>query len=208
MGRLHRLGVFLAFVFYLLSSPFPLAAKGYCSLTISVLNPKGQRIEVPIEVREKKGRTVSKQQLPATGEVQFCDLGILPVDVIVGIEGCNQVLIRDVPLDWEEPYRLKVMYDSEPCLRDSPHPPKPYCKVLLRVADADGRWITKANIKFDQPGRKELITDSAGRAFGLLIVNDTLSGAVSAPGYGVTKFSIRCAEVENQEELVKLVGSK
>jgi hypothetical protein len=208
MGRLHGLGVFLAFVFYLLSSPSPLAAKSYCSLTISVLNPKGQQIEVPIEVREKSGRTIAKQQLPTTGEVQFCDLGILPVDVAVGIEGCNQVSIRDVPLDWKEPYRLKVMYDPEPCLRDPPPAPKPYCKVLLRVADADGRCITKANIKFDKPGRKELLTDNAGRAFGLLTVKDTLSGAVSAPGYGVTTFSIRCTEVGNQEELVKLVRSK
>ncbi len=203
MERLHRL-VFLCGVAWCLlgSSPVP-AAQGYCSLNVRVQTPDGhQQPAVSVEVQERNRRKIEKEE-GVTGDVQFCDLGILPVTVVVGLHRCNQVAVNDVPLSWKRPYTLYVTYDFEPCVRDLPPPPTPYCKVLLRVKGSDGKWVRDATVKYD-PDHPALQTDSAGRAFTVVTLNKNLRGSISAPGYSLKTFSIACSELRSQEEILTL----
>ena len=203
MDRLHKLAIFFGVALCSLGRPQPLTAQNYCSLRVSVLAPNGQRPEVPVEVREKNGRKIEKEQ-DITTDLQFCDLGILPVTVVVGLQGCNQVVINDVPLRWKEPYTLKVTYDPKLCMDHRVPPPTPYCEVLLRITGPDGKWISNATVAFDDPTRPQLRTDSAGRAFDLVKLNGILKGTVTAPGYAPKTFSVACSDVKSHEEILKL----
>ncbi len=133
MERLYQLVLLFGAAVYFLGAAPSLAAKDYCSLRVRVLAPNGQRPLVLVTVYEKSGRKVEKRQGPSE-DLQFCDLGIEPVTVVVGLKGCNQVVINDVPLSWQEPYTLKVIHDYVSCMREEGPPPKPVCEVLLRIA--------------------------------------------------------------------------
>lgn len=130
MVRLHQLAVLTrTLACYLYASPC-LASQGYCSLRVRVLAPNGQRPEAPVSVREKSGRKEEKMQ-GISEDVLFCDLGILPVTVVVGQEGCFQVVVKDVPLSWSQPYMLRVTYDAETCTEEKLPQPKPLCRALF-----------------------------------------------------------------------------
>src|SRR5947208_15002194 len=102
MERLHKV-VKVGTLFAVLSSLQGAIAADYCSLAVRVLSPDNRRpVEVPVSVREKSGRVVEKET--TTEDVKFCDLGISPVTVTVGNDTCNQVVVRDVPIEWKEQY--------------------------------------------------------------------------------------------------------
>ena len=85
MERLHQIARAFAFIGYCTLSLCTTSAQNKCSLVVRVLSPNGQRIEVPVSVQEKNGNIEQKDQ--EGGDVRFCDLGILPVTVIVGKDG-------------------------------------------------------------------------------------------------------------------------
>jgi len=189
-----------------LAAASPLAAQDYCSLKVRVLTPKGERPEALVAVQERNGRNLEKEQ-GLSDDVQFCDLGLLPVTVVVGLKGCNQIVVNDVPLSWREPYLLTVTWDFEPCLEEKPPAPVPVCEVLFRVSGPDGRWLDKATVSFDAPTRPPLQTDSSGRARTLISVDQRLEGSVSVPGNSPKKFSVGCSRSEPiHEEMVTLGG--
>ncbi|MGB8475147.1 MAG: hypothetical protein WCE61_13770 [Candidatus Acidiferrum sp.] len=203
MERLHKLMFTLGLGIYITCCPPLWGAPNYCSLRVRALAPDGRQPEVSIEIREKNGRREEKEQ-SVTGYVEFCDLGIDPVTVVVGDAGCNQVTVADVPLSWNEPYTLRVTYDIESCLQDLPKSPTPYCEVLLRIAGPDGQWIADATVKFDDPNWPQLRTDDAGRAHTILRLKDTLRGSVVAVGYKPKSFAIVCQELRKHEEILTL----
>ena len=177
-------------------------AADFCSLSVRVLTA-GQRrpLEVPVIVQEPSGRVVERET--DRNDAQFCDLGISSVTVTVGIAGCNQVVVRDVPLRWEEPYLLTVTYDIEPCLREGSSVPIPTCEVLFRVADQNGSWIQDAGISFSGPQLKTRRTDRFGRAFIELKVGDSInSSKVEAIGFQSQVLTgISCQRKENPREI-------
>jgi hypothetical protein len=122
----HLLLMGIAAVWFTAASP--LFAREYCSLRIGVVTPDGKHPEAQVQVREKNGRRIEKEQAPGH-DLAFCDLGILPVTVIVGLKDC-EVVVSDVYLRWGKPYTLKVVYDEENCMDDRPKPPKPLCQTL------------------------------------------------------------------------------
>jgi hypothetical protein len=203
MARLHQVVLLTAMVFYAITVSPVLAAQDYCSLKVRVLTPAGQRLEVPVTVYEGNGRKIDKDQ-ELTKDVEFCDLGISPVKVVVGLKGCNEIVINDVPLSWKEPYTLKVTYDYKPCERELPLPPVPLCEVLFRVRDTDGKWIDKAKINVDEPHKSQLQTDGAGRGHVLVKVKQPLRGSVNASGYVAENFSVECSESGTQEKMLTL----
>jgi hypothetical protein len=204
MERLHQVIRFGALLL-VLSGLRGIAAADYCSLAVRVLSPDQRRpVEVLISVREKSGRIIEKE---TTGEdVRFCDLGIRPVTVTVGGDTCNQVVVRDVPLEWNEQYLVTVTYDPEPCMPERPPAPVPVCRVLFRVSDAKGNWIEKASIRFQGSTKlPPMETDSAGRALQLLKLGDRITGTVDMSGYITKSFSIPCSRSDPvREESVML----
>jgi hypothetical protein len=180
------------------------SAGEYCSLVVRVLSPDGRRVEALVSVEEGNGRVIERD--PTSEDVKFCDLGIAPVTVKVGADGtCNQVVVRDVPLTWQEQHLLTVTYDLEPCLEDLPPPPVPVCQVLFRVSDVNGRWLNKASIHFQQPRLSPRETDREGRALLVLKLGDRVTGSISSGGYVAKPFSLSCSRSKPvREEPIKL----
>jgi hypothetical protein len=88
MGRLHKLVFVGGIGLCLLGAPVVFCAQSYCSLKIQVLTPDGKSPAALVEVREENGRKIEKEQIPGH-DLEFCDLGILPVTVVVGIKDCE-----------------------------------------------------------------------------------------------------------------------
>jgi hypothetical protein len=203
MGRLYQVACACFFGFCAFWSAGSLAAQDFCPLVVRAVSPDGQRPEVSISVEERNGRNIELEQ--GSEDVRFCDLGILPVTVTVGLAGCNQVQVKDVPLSWASEYLLLITYDVSPCLKESPRPPIPVCHVLFRVADERGRWIVGASIRFDETSLRSLITDAHGRALHRMTLNQHVQGSIQKSGYAPRQFSISCTRSEpNREMLIKL----
>jgi hypothetical protein len=181
----------------------PVFAREYCSPRVEVVAPNGKHPEAQVEVHEKSGRRIEKEQAPGH-DLTFCDLGILPVTVIVGLKDC-EVVVSDVYLRWGEPYTLRVVYDEENCMHERPKPPKALCQTLLRVNSQDKKWVNGATVKFDDRTWKPRQTDEAGRALFSLVEGDTVLGSISAPGFETMKFSVACSEPQAEEKTITLV---
>ena len=141
------------------------------------------------------------------GTAEFCDLGNRPVDVTVGrASTCNQVSVHRVPVVWNRPYLLTVVYDSEACRREEhAPPPTPSCNLLFRVEDGNGTWINGATIEMSSPQQYELTTDEYGRADVVSGANDILRGTVRVAGYRSTSFTASCSGSQDpQEKYVQL----
>ena len=201
MDRLYSLTSLFFLCLYWASAAH---AAGYCSLAVRVLSPGGKREVALVSVQEKSGRKIEKDL--TARDVEFCDLGIAPVTVKVGADGtCNQIVIKDVPLHWQERYLLTVTYDLEPCLEDSPLPPVPICDVLLRVSDRNGNWLEKASVQIPGSQLAPRQTDKSGRALVVLKLNERVEGSISESGYQTKLFSISCSRsTPVLEELVQL----
>lgn len=205
MGRLYKV-VMLAFLLSIVGTGSRLPAQEYCSLRVRVLTPDGHRPAVSVYVEEKGGRQEEGEQ--DRGDVSFCDLGGLPVTVRVGEEGsCNQATIRNVPVAWDEPYTLTVIYDPTPCLRDLPRAPVPTCRTVFRVADSDGKWVRGATINLTQPTAARIRTDRFGRASFVTKLGDCLQGAIDSPGQA-PRFQFTCTRDEPVHEQLLVIRSR
>jgi hypothetical protein len=205
MERLYQVVRVLAFASCWAFGTCIASAEGVCSLRVRVLSPDGRRTEAPISVKEESGRTIEKDH--ENDDVEFCDLGILPVAVTVGSDGlCNQITIRDVPVTWNEPYLLRVTYDPDACRREhGPPPPMPICHILFRVSDSGGKWIPRASVKFSSPTSDSMKADEYGRAEFVTKVGDEARGSVAAAGFDSANFKWTCSRSEPlHEESVKL----
>ena len=198
MERLHQMIAkeWLAIVFVGCFSM--LAGQDYCSLTVRVLSPDGRRPAASISVQEESGRVEEQDYSQESGDARFCDLGGLPVTVKVGDDGCNQVIVRGVPVSWNDPYLLSVTYDPEPCSREVPRGPVPVCRVVFRVADAVGKWIKGATINLSSQKLTQLTTDQFGRASLPVKLRDDVRGSVKK-GVSSVNFSFKCAEFVHEE---------
>jgi hypothetical protein len=204
MAKLRQLALLLLYgtAFYLGMADSAFGTQNYCSLQVQVQTPTGQLPEALVEVREENGRKIEKEQRPGH-EVQFCDLGILPVTVTVGLKDC-EVVVKNVYLRWGQTYTLKVIYDQERCSDEKAPPPKPLCQVVLRVKAQNKAWIGGAVAKFDDTSRPPAVTDQAGRAMFYLGLNERVQGNITARGFNAKEFSLGCFEARGQEEVLTL----
>jgi hypothetical protein len=202
MGQLHQ--VARHFVWMLVAVAPHTSAQSFCSLTVRALYPDGQPADAMVSVQEKSGRIESVRQ--TAKDVRFCDLGALPVTVKVGLDStCNQVVIHNVPLTWNATTHLTVTYDIDPCLVEKPPPPSPVCRIVFRIADTTGKWISGIPINLSAPAPTTLQTDEFGRASFLAKLGDRIDGSVDGEGYVPVSFNASCTRSEPlHEELLTL----
>lgn len=171
-------------------------AQDYSSLTVHV-SSTGRASPTWVFVIESGGRTEEREL--TSPEVQFCDLGGLPVTVKVGEDwDCNQVVVRNDHVTFGRPYALTVTYNSTRCNEDLPRPPVPICQVVFRVADSRG-WVQGARIRVLRPEPSELQTDRFGRASVVMKLGDELGGSVTTGGLS-RDFTFRCTRDEPVHE--------
>ncbi len=207
MERLYQAKSIIVTAFLVLAWLPVARAADYCSLTVRVLTPDQKRsAEVWVSVRENSGRVIEKKAIRE--DVSFCDLGIIPVTVTVGLNSaCNQVIVKDVSLNWQTQHVLTVTYDPDQCRPEMPPPPILLCYILLRISDTAGNWIENAKIQSSK-FKAQAITDNAGRTFLPLALGETVEGTINASGYESKKFSISCSRSERyRDELIKLEKS-
>jgi len=160
----------------------------YCSLEVRVVNDAGQDIEATVKVAEPRRKV--REQLFEGEPVRFCDLGILPVKVTVGVEGCNRVVIEDVHLDWGETAKLLVVYRYYPCDRKVVQPPG--CSVLLRVQSANG-WLKDIPVfKGPDKGLRMGETDEYGRLMLRLTPNSHQDLLIDGGALGNAMATVDC----------------
>ncbi len=150
----------------------------------------------------RDGNRPEVEALSCSQGVDFCDLGIVPVAVTVGPEGCNQVTVKDVPVNYRETLNLLVVYDPVACRHEGPRLGRPPCRILLRVLEGDGwNWLAGAAVKSSSV-KDGSVTDSAGR----LLINahrgDHIVGLVQLNGYETARFTYDCLGLSSDHELL------
>ena len=175
---------------FLVSSAVAERPAEYCSLIVTVVGEEGLEREARVTVEEPGGRKVTKEN--ELGGVKFCDLGILPVTVTVGHPACNQTIVKNVPLWWGKPTRLKVIYNRDPCLYDAPPPMHPGCEVLFRVTEGEDRWIGNAVLELREPWSRNLKGDRYGRLYLYPPYGSTVRGEIRATGYEPAEVDAEC----------------
>lgn len=175
-----------------------LRAQDNCSLFVRVVTPQGaEERDLPITVEERDGRKSQKRY--ERGGVVFCDLGILPVTITVGHPGCNQVVIRDVPLRWGERRMISVTYDFESCMDGRPR--RVACKMLFRFVDSERKVINGARLEMEVPYKKTYEADQFGRILVENIPYDgEFRGISTASGYDPVALQHRCTQQERDVE--------
>ncbi len=170
-----------------------------CSLRVHVVTPSGVRIAAPVTVRERDGRLTTIDEYE--GDAEFCDLGIVPVEVTVGrTTMCNSVTVADVPVRWNQSYTLTITYDPMACGEEPPPPPVPVCEIVLHVYNRGGAPIPGARISLISPARVTLVADTYGRALRVVRTGATLRGTVTAPGHEARPFSFLCGPNQTARE--------
>ena len=107
---------------------------------------------------------------------------------------CNQTVVKDVPLSWNELYLLTINDDPEPCMPEwppAPHslrPARNYSELRIRTA---GGWKRRPSDSRIDPSPRE--TDDAGRALVVLKNGERIQGIVISPGYVTKPFSLTCS---------------
>jgi hypothetical protein len=178
-----------------------LRAAGYCSLTVKVESPSGKAVDVRVVIEEENGwKTEGMTKL---GVAEFCGLGIRPVSVTVGPAGCSQVVVRKVPIDWNQPRRISVLYDQGSCNVDTP--PVAACALLLRFIDSNRVPINTATLSELKPFARSHSADDYGRILVRIADGQELSGEVLAKGYKPVQISIPCTTLNQRlEQMVVL----
>lgn len=191
MFQIRRLGWFL------LAVVSTCAAAEHCSLTVQVNAVRERSYPVKIVVEENNGRRVFVEAI-SSDPVAICDLGILPVKVVVGGRGCAQVVVSDVPLVWNVTRRLVIGYDDRSC--NTGEIPVAACKLLLRFVDQKGRPLPSTVFRMEKPRSQVLTSDIAGRLLVIVGVGADLRGLAQFSGAS-TVVSYPCYPFSDVKEI-------
>jgi hypothetical protein len=195
----------LLLLLVILAPATTLFAESNCSLKVQVLSPRGDEVEALVTVTESTGRALKKEN--QVGGIGFCDLGVLPVTVVVGKGTCNQVTVQGVQLSWRETVVVKVIYDVEPCMHDAPPSPEPSCSVLLRMADMKQQWLSGARVKLTAPLERDYTADEFGRVMLGAKHGPDLKGLILQPGFRTKEFRFPCSRGQSLQEHVLVLES-
>src|SRR5205823_2527828 len=103
---------------------------------------------------------------------------------------CNEVTVRNVPLEWDLMREVIVIYDYQPCEGDSI---KISCRLFFRFVDSQGKPVITSSFQLRSPHVETFTADEYGRVLvAALFDRGPLVGSVSAPGFQSMKFSIPC----------------
>lgn len=165
------------------------SGEAHCSLLVKIVDPNGQDVpEALVRVEEKNGRVVRTEN--RLGGVRFCDLGLLPVAIVVGSPNCNEVSLRNVPLEWGRTKTVKVFYDEEPCVRDLP--PVAACNILFRFSDEKGKGISGVSFEPPVSGAEHPNSDAFGRTLVSIAAGSQLRAAAKREGYVAQNVHLTC----------------
>jgi len=199
--------IFLALSLIVLGGAESVASE-ICSLTVSVVGPGGNPLkkEVTVEVREATGRVESART--NKGRASLCGLGVSPVDVTVGAESYRcQVVVRNVPIQWDVAAELTVTYDFRPCSSTEAAGDHAYgiangvfsCSALVRVFDERGMGVLGT---LTVARRAPQQSDQYGRIMVSFRSDETGRSVVDAVGFKPRSINLKCLSPGSFEEII------
>jgi hypothetical protein len=164
-------------------------------LIVKVVLPDGteERGPVPVTVEEENGRKVEKRY--TSGGIRFCDLSIRPVTVTVGFPGCNQVVVREVPLKWYRTMTSTVISDRESCsiaYHGATLTLPPTCELLFRFVDSHQNPLPGASLQIQEPFERNIEADEYGRAYVRVPFSQEMVGTGVAKGFESVPLNLTC----------------
>jgi hypothetical protein len=189
--------------FCLLSLAATAAAQDHCSLVVKVVDRQGTLLSTPVRVEEQNGRRHDGER--TRNGVSFCALGLYPVTVTVGRNGCPQTIdVRDVELSWGVTKELYVLYE------ESCHPATlfvshggPPCDFLFRFMDHDNKPVRDVSLK--TVDSEPVPADQYGRVLLPLAFEERWVGTATAHGYEPVALNLRCTrERQLSDQTLKL----
>jgi hypothetical protein len=175
---------------WILICPVLIQAASYCSLIVNVDAQRSASVHDPISVVVEEESGQKTERLLRRNPVEFCGLGIRPVTVTVGPPGCNQVVVKNVPVVWNKTRTLSIAYDDSPCWSDSI--PAAACTFLFRINGAGDRPLPSASLILRGPVAENEHADDYGRILVTVPAGQEFVGMVSASGYQSVQISIPC----------------
>ncbi len=160
--------------------------------------------EVELTVIEESTTRAQTTRTDSLGMARVCDLGLSPVTLRVGKQGCYQVTVTRAVLPFGN-NRLSVIYDRgrDPCTLDPPAPSG--CAYLLRILDEKKRAVPNARVQGRFVGPKTAITDSFGRALVVIRNGTTERIRIEAEGFLSHAEAFECSSEPLNEKPIQLV---
>ena len=194
---------------------FGVRAQEFCSLTVEVVSPNEYPLSgVSVAIEEAGRREI---ELTKSGIIQFCGLGLSSVTITVGANSrwCQNV-VRDVPLTWSVPAKIKVIYDSGPCrvansdqgygVLDKNTPS--HCSALLSFVDERGNSVPGVKLR-PLNGSADPRSDAFGRFMVGLTSDSPLHLMSQKDGFASEKIDLSCPyEAFREERFVTLRKSR
>lgn len=178
-----------------------LHAEDYCSLVVRVINTDGRELSAPTVVKDKAGRRVVKRDEDyRPGGFRFCDLGLSPVSVTVGRNGCSEIVtVQPVLLTWGVTKTISVIYDENACseldklwVGRRGGPAGPSCDLLIRLVDSQHKPIPRASVRMGTSSGHTLKADQYGRVLVQIAYEDEFQGTAIADGYDSVELRQPC----------------
>jgi hypothetical protein len=165
----------------------------WCAFEVKVSTPSGSPVaEVPVALIRERKTTFSQTTTDANGMARLCDAPLENVDIFVGFDRCNSVLVGSLAPTWPDTQRIFVTYVKTFCGFVTL---KPDCQVLLRIQDEEGRAV--AGARFDGKSSSSSgfdVSDVFGRLYRSLKTRDKLVGIVTRAGSQPARISVKCED--------------
>lgn len=178
---------------YTLFSPLGVAQATYCAFEVRVSTPSGIPVpDVPVALIRERKTTFSQTKTNANGVARLCDAPLENVDIFVGFDMCNSVLVGYLMPRWPDTQHVFVTYVKTFCGFVSSNPD---CQILLRIQDEAGRAL--AGARFDGKDSASSgfdVSDVFGRLFRSLKTGEKLVGIVTKAGSAPARISVQCTD--------------
>jgi hypothetical protein len=160
----------------------PIASKD-CDIVVSLFDYSGKPTDTVVSLLDSKGSPI-QTTVSTNGRAEFCDAGLAPVTIAVGLDICGQVLIRRIEPSARHTQSFPVYYRS--C--HSFFVPNG-CDVVVRVRDLGARPISRAIVS---AGVLKVLTDDFGRASVRMSCCKSTEATVKKDGFGPRQVEIEC----------------
>ena len=171
--------------------PASRAQPSYCAYDVRVNDSKGAALSgIPVYLSREQ-MTIADTTTDSAGIARLCDATIKPIDIVIGKDICQSVIIRNVKPAWPDVKHIFVVYQEIGC---SHFVFDDYCQILIRVKGTNGVAIEGATFDVVQPkAARPGPSDSLGRLYRRIKIGETLVGSVSQRGYHKEPVRVACS---------------
>jgi hypothetical protein len=186
-------GVGAAALLFLYATPCA-AAEAYCAFRVRVAAPSGAlESGLPVAMVRDNRTTLFEAATDSNGVARFCDAPVGAVDIVVGVDLCGSVVVRQVKAEWPSTREIFVTYAKTFCDHLGVAGD---CHVLARIEDESGHPLAGARMepRGTPPNATSRVSDQFGRLFLSVKRGERVEGLIVKDGFEPTDFSRLCRD--------------